>query len=71
MAKSSSVARVTEVIASSSKSFDDAIKAGIERATQTLKNVKGAWVKDMSMKVNGSKVSEYRVNLQITFVLTD
>jgi flavin-binding protein dodecin len=71
MAKSAAVARVTEVISSSSRSFDDAIKTGISRATKTLKNVKAAWVKDMSVKVQGSRITEYRVNLHITFVLAD
>lgn len=71
MPRNAAVARVTEVIASSSRSFDDAIKTGVSRATKTLKNVKSAWVKDMSLKVNSGKITEYRVNLHITFVLTD
>lgn len=64
-----SVARVTEIIASSPKSFDDAIKVGVKRATKTLKNVKGAWVKSQKVVVNKNKIVEYRVNLDVTFIL--
>lgn len=64
-----SVARVTEIIASSTKSFDDAIKVGITRACETLDNVSGAWVQDQKLVVHKKKVVEYRVNLKITFVL--
>lgn len=66
-----SVARVTEIIASSDKSFEDAVKNGIERATQTLKQVRGAWVQDMQVTVDDGRISEYRVNLKVTFVLED
>ena len=65
------IARVTEVIASSNKSFDDAVTAGIKRANKTLKNVSGAWVKDQSLKVEKGKIVQYRVTLKITFVLTN
>ena len=65
------VARVTEIIASSEKSFDDAVKVGIARACKTLKKVSGAWVKDQKVVVNKSKIVEYRVNLKVTFVLED
>lgn len=64
-----SVARVTEVIASSKKSFEDAIEVGISRATKTLKNVSGVWVQDMKCTVKNDKVDEYRVVLKVTFVL--
>ncbi len=63
------VARVTEIISSSSKSFDDAVKQGVARANKTLKNVKGAWVQDQKVEVKNGKISEYRVNLKVTFVL--
>ncbi|MGI9418677.1 MAG: dodecin family protein [Geminicoccaceae bacterium] len=63
------VARVTEIIASSPKSFEDAVKVGIKRACKTLKNVKGAWVKSQKVVVEKDKIKEYRVNLEITFVL--
>ncbi len=66
-----SVARVTEVIASSKVSFEDAVKVGVERANKTLKNVSGAWVQDQKVKVEGGKISEYRVNLKITFILEE
>ncbi|MFT5611413.1 MAG: flavin-binding protein dodecin [Polaribacter sp.] len=64
-----SVARVTEISASSTKSFDDAVRIGVERASKTLKNVSGAWVKDQQVSVQDGKVSEYVVKLKITFVL--
>ena len=66
-----SVARVTEITASSAISFDDAVKVGIAKATQTLKNVEGAWVQDQTVVVKDGKVSEYRVNMKVTFVLLD
>ncbi len=66
------VARVTEIKASSSKSFDDALKAGIARANKTLKNVKGAWIENQEVLVNDhGDISEYRVHLKVTFVLED
>ena len=67
----SSVARVTEIIASSTKSFDDAVKTGVDRACKTLDNVQGAWVKDQKIVIKKGKITEYRVGLMITFVLTD
>jgi dodecin len=60
-----SVARVTEIIASSPKSFEDAFAVGIKRANKTLKGVQGAWIKDQKVSV------DYRVNIKVTFVLTD
>ena len=66
-----SIAKVTEVITSSNKSFEDAIENGIERASKTLKNISSAWVKDQSVIVKNGKVKEYRVSLSITFVLDD
>ena len=65
------IAKVTEIISSSAISFEDAIVEGIKRANQTLKNVKGAWVKDQKVKVVDGKITEYRVILRITFVLAD
>lgn len=64
-----SVARITELSASSKKSFDDAIESGIKRADETLDNIEGAWVQDMKVKCKDGKISEYRVNLKVTFVL--
>ena len=65
------VARVTEIIASSEKSFDDAVKVGVARACKTLKRVSGAWVKDQKVVIDKNKIVEYRVNLKVTFVLED
>lgn len=65
-----SVAKVTEIIAASPKSFEDAIKRGIDRANKTLDNVKGAWINEQTVKVEDGKIAEYRVSLKITFVLT-
>lgn len=64
-----SVAKVTEISASSSKSFDDAINTGIARAAKTIENIKGAWVNEQSVVVDNGAVTEYRVNMKITFVL--
>ncbi|HHJ18357.1 MAG TPA: dodecin domain-containing protein [Gammaproteobacteria bacterium] len=65
-----SVARVTEIIADSEKSFDDAVKKGVKRASKTLKNVRSAWVCDQSVNVTeDGKISGYRVRLKVTFVL--
>ncbi|MEO1639783.1 MAG: dodecin family protein [Pseudomonadota bacterium] len=66
-----SVAKVTEIIASSSKSFDDAVESGIKRASKTLKGITGAWVSDQKVTVNDGKIDEYRVVLKVTFVLDD
>lgn len=64
-----SVAKVTEIIASSSKSFDDAIESGIKRANKTLRNVTGAWVQDQKLVIEKGKISEYRVSMKVTFIL--
>jgi len=66
-----SVAKVTEVISSSSKSFDDAVENGIKRASKTLKGISGAWVADQKVTVKDGKIDEYRVVLKISFVLDD
>lgn len=65
------VAKVTEITASSPKGFEDAIRAGIERANKTLQNVQGAWVKEQKVKVVDGKIKEFRVTMKVTFVLTD
>lgn len=64
-----SVARITEIIASSDKSFDDAIKSGVKRANKTLANIRSVWVKDQNALVEKGKITEYRVVLKVTFVL--
>lgn len=66
-----SVARVTEITSSSTKSFEDAVRNGVRRASKTLKNVTGAWVKDQEVGVIDGEVSDYRVKLKVTFVLED
>ena len=65
------VARVTEIIAGSEKSFEDAIQTGIERANKTLSQVEGAWIKDQSIILDDGKIKEYRVIMNVTFVLAD
>lgn len=64
-----SIARITELSASSSKGFEDAIEKGIKRANETLDNVEGAWVQDMKVTCKNGKIDEYRVQLKVTFVL--
>ena len=66
-----SVARVTEITVESTKSFEDAIAMGIARANKTLKNVRGAWVQEQKVTVDDGKISRYRVNLKVTFVLEE
>jgi flavin-binding protein dodecin len=63
------VARVTQISSRSEVSFEDAVAGGIERATQTLRNVKGAWVKEQKVEVDGDRISAYQVMLEVTFVL--
>ena len=66
-----SIARVTEISATSPTSFDDATKRGVERAAKTLRNVTSAWVKEQSVRVADGAISHYQVNLMVTFVLDD
>jgi flavin-binding protein dodecin len=65
----STVARVTEITASSEKGFEDAIEVGVTRANKTLENVKGAWVKSQKVVISNGKIREYRVTLKVTFIL--
>lgn len=65
----SSVARVSEISSISETSFEDAIAKGVERATETLRNVKSAWVKEQEVQIENGKVSSYKVNMMVTFVL--
>ena len=64
-----SVARVTESSATSEKSFEDAIRQGLARATSTLRGVTSAWIKEQQVRLRDGKVAEYQVNMQVTFVL--
>jgi len=64
-----SVAKITEISSTSTKSFEDAVEKGIERASKTLKNISGAWVADQSVSVEDGKVTGFQVRMKITFVL--
>jgi dodecin len=65
------VARVTEISATSTESFDDAAKQGIERASKTLRGITSAWVKDQNLMIENGKVAAFKVNLAVTFLLDD
>ena len=66
-----SVAKVSEISSTSSKSFEDALQQGIARANKTLRNVKSAWVKEQQVRVSKGAITEYQVNMMITFVIDD
>ncbi|MBC8030222.1 MAG: dodecin domain-containing protein [Pyrinomonadaceae bacterium] len=66
-----SIARVTEISSTSTKSFEDAIQNAVRRATETLRNVRSAWVKEQQIKIDNGSIVEYQVNLMITFVLDE
>jgi dodecin len=67
-----SISRVTEIKASSTKSFDDAIKAGVARASKTLKHVVGAWIENQEVLIDEKgQITEYRVEMKVTFILED
>ena len=66
-----SVAKVTEITSTSTRSFEEAITLGVARAHKTLRNVRGAWVKNMKVECTDGKITSYRVDMKITFVLTD
>ncbi len=66
-----SVAKVTEIIAASPTSFDDAVKQGIARAAETLKGITGAWVSEQKVSVENDRITEYRVAMRVTFILQD
>ncbi len=66
------IAKVTELKASSTKSFDDALRQGVARATKTLKHVTSAWVENQEVMINDKgEITEYRVHLRVTFILED
>ena len=64
-----SVARVSEISATSDSSFEDAIRRGVERATSTLRNVRSAWIKEQEVSIQGNSISGYKVNMLVTFEL--
>ena len=66
-----SVAKVTEITSSSKKGFQDAIEQGLARAAKTLDGIKGAWIQEQNVVVENNRISEYRVNMKITFILKD
>lgn len=66
-----SVARVTELSATSQTSFEDAIQEAVSRATSTLRGVEGAWIKDMNVLIQDGNITGYKVNMEVTFVLED
>jgi hypothetical protein len=66
-----SVAKVSEISSTSSKSFEDALQQGIARANKTLRNVKSAWVKEQQVRVSKGAITEYQVNMMVTFVIDD
>lgn len=70
-ATENSIARVTEIISTSDKSFDDAISNGVKRACKTLRDVRGAWVKEMKVDVEDGKICKYRVDMLVTFVVQE
>ena len=66
-----SLARIVEISSTSDKSFEDAVTQGVARASKTLRGIKGAWIKEQEVQVNGDKIVGYKVILKITFVLED
>jgi dodecin len=66
-----SVAKVSEISATSPKSFEDAIQQGLARAAKTLRNIRGAWIKEQHVACDAGRITEYRVNMMVTFVLDD
>jgi hypothetical protein len=66
-----SVAKVTELSATSSKSFEDALQQGLARANKTLRNIRSAWIKEQHVSIKDGAIAEYRVNMMVTFVLDD
>ncbi len=66
-----SVAKVSAISSTSSKSFDDALEKGLERANKTLKNITSAWIQDQEVTVKDGKINQYRVKMKVTFVLND
>ena len=66
-----SVAKVSEISATSSTSFEDAVQQGIARASKTLRRIRGAWIKEQHVRCDNGKIVEYQVNMIVTFVLDD
>ena len=66
-----SIAKVSEISSTSAKSFEDAITQGIARANKTLRNVRSAWIKEQQVRVTGGSITEFQVNMMVTFVVVD
>jgi len=66
-----SIAKVTEISATSSKGFDDAIQQGLARAGKTVRHIRSAWIKEQHVRLNEGKVTEYQVNMMVTFIVDD
>ena len=66
-----SVAKVSEISATSTKSFEDAIQQGLTRASKTLRHVRSAWIKEQQVRWENDKITEFRVNMMVTFVIDD
>ena len=66
-----SVAKVSEISATSTKSFEDAIQQGLERANKTLRNIQSAWIKEQQVRLSKGAITEYQVNMMLTFVIDD
>ncbi len=66
-----SVAKVSEISATSTKSFEDAIQLGLARASKTLRHIRGAWIKEQHVRCDEGRITEYQVNMMVTFVLDD
>ena len=66
-----SIAKVSEISATSTQGFQDAIEQGIERANKTLRNVRSAWIKEQQIRVTGGSITEFQVNMMVTFVIDD
>jgi flavin-binding protein dodecin len=66
-----SIAKVSEISATSAKSFEDAVTQGLARANKTLRNVRSAWIKEQQVRVHDGSITEYQVNMMVTFVIDD
>ena len=65
------VAKVSEISSTSGKSFEDAIQQGLARAGKTLRNIRSAWIKEQTVRCDGGRITEYQVNMMVTFILDD
>jgi flavin-binding protein dodecin len=65
------VAKVSEISCTSAKSFEDAVQQGLDRAAKTLRHIRSAWIKEQHVRCDGARITEYQVNMMVTFVLDD